>query len=94
MPKKGRLSVADKDRESAAEFVDARQQHSAVESAINALGVHGLDKCRDHGIEGFKRYVALAVVTRNIQCFGAIVRKIAANKRGTYKKHIPDKLAA
>jgi hypothetical protein len=94
LPKKGRLSAADKDREYAAEFIEARHQHSAVESAINALGVHGLDMCRDHGIEGFKRYVALAVVTRNIQRLGAIVRKIAANKRGSYKKHIPDKLAA
>ena len=94
LPKKGRLSATDKDREYAAEFIESRQQHSAVESAINALGVHGLDKCRDSGIEGFKRYVALAVVTRNIQRLGAIVRNIAANKRGSYKKRIPDKLAA
>lgn len=85
LPKKGRLSATDKAREYADEFVEARQQHSAVESAINALGVHGLDMCRDHGIEGFKRYVALAVVTRNIQRLGAIVRNIAANKRGSYK---------
>jgi len=94
LPKKGRLSGIDKDRESAAEFVEARQQHSAVESAINALGVHGLDLCRDHGIDGFKRYVALAVVARNIQRLGAIVRSIATNKRGPYEKRAPDKLAA
>jgi hypothetical protein len=67
LPKKGRLSVADRERESAPEFVAARQQHSAVESAINALRVHGLELCRDHGLDGFKRYVALAVVARNIQ---------------------------
>lgn len=94
LPKKGRLSVTDKERESAPEFIEARQQHSAVESAINALGVHGLDLCRDHGIEGFKRYVALAVVARNIQRLGAIVRSLAANKRGPYKKRDPYKLAA
>ena len=94
LPKKGRLSGADKERESAPESVEARQQHSAVESAINALGVHGLDLCRDHGIEGFKRYVALAVVARNVQRLGAIVRSLAANKRGPYKKHDPYKLAA
>jgi IS5 family transposase len=40
--------------------------------------VHGLDLCRDYGINGFKRYVALAVVTRNIQRLGAIVKKIRA----------------
>ena len=94
LPKKGRLSVADRERESAPEFVEARRQHSAVESAINALGVHGLELCRDHGIIGFKRYVALAVVARNIQRLGAIVRHLAANQRGPYKKREPDKLAA
>ena len=94
LPKKGRLSVADKERESAPEFTGARQQHSGVESAINALGVHGLHLCRDHGIDGFKRYVALAVVTRNIQRLGAIVRSLAANKRGPYQKLDPYKLAA
>jgi len=86
LPKKGRLSVADKEREYAPVFISARQQHSAVESAINALGVHGLDMCPDHGIEGFKRYVALAIVTRNIQKLGAVVRSLAARKRGPYKK--------
>ena len=90
LPKKGRLSEADKARESAPEFVRLRRQHSAVESAINALGVHGLDKCRDHGIDGFKRYVALAVVARNIQRLGAVLREQeqqqADRRRGPYKK--------
>jgi hypothetical protein len=54
-------------------FIKARHAHSAVESAINALDVHGLDKCPDHGIEGFKRYVALAIVARNIHRIGAIL---------------------
>lgn len=90
LPKKGRLSEADKARESAPEFVRLRRQHSAVESAINALGVHGLDKCPDHGIAGFKRYVALAIVARNIQRLGAVLREQeqqeAARRRGPYKK--------
>jgi hypothetical protein len=90
LPKKGRLSEADKARESDPEFVLLRRQHSAVESAINALGVHGLDKCPDHGIDGFKRYVALAIVARNIQRLGAILREqeqqAADRRRGTYKK--------
>ena len=86
LPKKGRLSVADQERESDPEFCQARRKHSAVESAINALEVHGLDLCPDHGLEGFKRYVALAVVARNIQRLGAIVRKLETKKRGPYKK--------
>lgn len=94
LPKKGRLSVADRERETTPEFVAARKQHSAVESAINALGVHGLDLCRDHGLDGFKRYVALAVVARNIQRLGAVVRKIEASKRGPYQKRPPAQQAA
>ena len=94
LPKKGRLSVADRVRESSPEFVVARQQHCAVESAINALCVHGLDLCRDHCIDGFKRYVALAVLARNIQCLGAVVRNAAAVRRSPYKKRLPTLLAA
>ena len=90
LPKKGRLSEADKARESDAEFVRLRRQHSAVESAINALEAHGLDKCPDHGIHGFKRYVALAVVARNIQRLGAVLREQEQQqtdrRRGPYKK--------
>ncbi|MCU7903173.1 MAG: ISNCY family transposase, partial [Candidatus Thiodiazotropha sp. (ex Lucinoma aequizonata)] len=52
-----------------------RKEHSAVESAINALEHHGLDKCPDQGIDGFKRYIALAVVARNIQRLGAVLRQ-------------------
>ena len=75
LPKKGRLNQTDKERETAEAFQAARRQHSAVESAINALEVHGLDKCPDHGIDGFKRYVSMAVLARNIQKLGAELRK-------------------
>ena len=67
------MSQQAQQEEQAAPFVKARRAHSAVESAINGLEVHGLDVCPDHGIEGFKRYVALAVVARNIHRIGAIV---------------------
>jgi len=73
LPKKGKLSKARQAVEQGEEFVKARRAHSAVESAINALEVHGLDKCPDHGIDGFKRYVALAIVTRNIRRIGDIL---------------------
>lgn len=87
LPKKGRLSTVDRERESDAEFVRLRRQHSAVESAINALEQHGLDLCRDHGIVGFKRYVALAVVARNVQRLGAVLRQQEAQRiRGPYKR--------
>lgn len=87
LPKKGRLSATDRASESEAEFVKLRQQHSAVESAINALEQHGLDVCPDHGITGFKRYVALAVVARNVQRLGAVLSQQEVERmRGPYKK--------
>ena len=73
LPRKGKLSGQAQATEHTDEFVKARRAHSAVESAINALEVHGLDRCPDHGINGFKRYVALAVVARNIHRIGAIL---------------------
>lgn len=71
LPKKGRCNKAEQAKESSPDFRRSKKKHSAVESGINALEVHGLDKCLDHGLEGFKRYVALAVVARNIQKMGA-----------------------
>ena len=73
LPRKGTLSQPARAPPQSKEFVSARHAHSAVESAINALEVHGLDRCPDHGIDGFKRYVALAVVARNIHHIGAIL---------------------
>ena len=75
LPRKGKCRAKEKEIEQSEKFVSARLQHSAVESAINALENHGLDRCPDHGLYGFKRYVSLAVLSRNIQIIGAIVRK-------------------
>ena len=73
LPRKGKRSKKVQALESTDEYRQAHDKHSAVESAINALEVHGLDCCPDHGIEGFKRYVGLAVVARNVQRIGAIL---------------------
>jgi len=73
LPRKGKLSQENRAIEQSQAFQQARRRHSAVESAINALEVHGLDTCPDHGLTGFKRYVALAVVARNIHRIGDIV---------------------
>ncbi len=73
LPRKGKLSEKAKALESSDEFQRARQNHSAVESAINALEVHGLDRCPDKGLDGFKRYVALSIVARNLQHLGAVL---------------------
>jgi IS5 family transposase len=90
LPRKGRLSAEGKRTESDPGFVRLRRRHSAVESAINGLESGGLDRCPDHGIDGFKRYVALAVVARNLHRLGAVLRdqeqEKARRKRGPYKK--------
>ncbi|ETR67740.1 MAG: putative transposase (IS5 family protein) [Candidatus Magnetoglobus multicellularis str. Araruama] len=70
MPKKGKLSKSDAELEKSEEFIRIRKKHSGVESAINALENHGLDRCPDHGIDGFKRYVSLGILARNIQKIG------------------------
>jgi hypothetical protein len=67
LPRKGKLSPVARAQEQAPAFREARRAHAAVESAINALEVHGLNRGPDHGLEGFKRYVALAVLGRNIR---------------------------
>lgn len=83
LPKKGKRSQAEQQRENSPRFQRLRRRHSAVESAINALEAHGLDRCPDHGIEGFKRYVALAVVARNLHRLGAVLlaREAEQDKR-------------
>jgi hypothetical protein len=75
LPKKGRLAAKDLARETDPAFVAARRQHAAVESAINGLESFGLDRCPDHGLTGFRRYVALAVLARNLQRLGVVVRE-------------------
>jgi IS5 family transposase len=45
LPKKGKLSQQDKQLEYSDQFIQKRKKHSAVESAINALENHGLDRC-------------------------------------------------
>lgn len=92
LPRKGKLSQQAQAVEQSEEFIKARRAHSAVESAINALEVHGLDMCRDHGIDGFKRYVALAVVTRNIHRIGDILWKREqerAQRKARYEDRAP-----
>jgi len=73
LPKKGRLSLVEKEATSDPIYRQRRYQHAAVESAINALEVDGLDRCLDQGIAGFARYVGLAVVARNIQQIGSLL---------------------
>lgn len=90
LKRKGKLSEKARAIEHSEPFKRAAHKHSAIESAINALEVHGLDKCRDHGIDGFKRYVGLAIVARNIHRIGTLLHQREeaklAHKNKCYRK--------
>ena len=73
IPKKGKRSLFELQRENDADFIKARRAHSAVESNINELEHRGLDRCPDKGIKGFHRYVGLAVIAYNLRRIGKIL---------------------
>jgi IS5 family transposase len=51
-----------------------------------------LDKCPDNGLQGFQRYVGLAILARNIQKLGAELQK--TQQRNEKRQRYRDKLAA
>jgi hypothetical protein len=79
MPKRGKKNAVEAERESAKRFVALRQQHSAVESEINSLEHHGLNRCLDVGLEGYLRYVGYGVMSYNLHQIG---RQLLARASG------------
>ena len=75
MPKKGKLNSSEQESENSQEFKSGRKKHSAVEATISALQNHGLDLCPDKKITGFKRYIALAIFSRNVQIVGHLIQQ-------------------
>ncbi len=70
LPKKGKLNKEEKQREANKTFKTLRNAHSAIESNINMLEHHGLNRCADKGIEGYRRYVGLSVLAYNMHILG------------------------
>ena len=70
MPKRGKKNLAETQRKSGKKFVALRQQHSAVESEINSLEHHGLNRCLDVGLHGYLRYVGYGVMSYNLHLVG------------------------
>lgn len=86
LPKKGKLNKIEKERESTKEFKALRNAHSAVESNINMLEHHGLNRCPDKGIEGFKRYVGLSVLAYNLHVLGNQLKAQSLKKEQQLQK--------
>ena len=78
MPKRGKKNAAETERESGKKFIALRRRHSAVESEINSLEHHGLNRCLDVGLEGYLRYVGLGVMSYNLHVIG---REVLARER-------------
>jgi len=70
MPKKGKRNKEEQERESHPQFKKLRNRHSAVESNINMLEHHGLNRCPDKGLKGLKKYVGLSVLAYNLHILG------------------------
>lgn len=76
MPKKGNKNKIEQEEESTKKFKELRNKHSAVESNINSLEHHGLNRCPDKGKKGFIKYTALGVLSYNLHILGfAIMTK-------------------
>ena len=83
LPKTGRLSEADRQRESEKTWRKLKHHHSAIESDINSLEHHGQDRCPDKGYNGYKRYVGLGILALNLHRIGNQLQAIerSRNKR-------------
>lgn len=74
LPKPGAKQAAAQAAAATVEFRAARKRHSGIESGIGALqSGNGLKRCRDRTEPGFERYVALAVLGRNLHVLGKLL---------------------
>ena len=76
LPQPGRKSEKRRKHEKQAWFVRGRKWHVGVEGRISVLKrSHELNRCRDHGEDGFENWVGWGVITANLR---TIARKVAA----------------
>ena len=76
LPKPGRRSEARLKHEKQTWFKRGRRWHNGVEGRISVLKrCYELNRCRDHGQDGFERWVGWGVIVANLKTIG---RKVAA----------------
>ncbi len=83
LPKKGKLSLAERARERAPAFKAARRQHPAVESCLANFGLRGGALVREKSPENFALMVSLSVLAVNMHRLGCLVR---AQERARIKR--------
>ena len=82
MPKKGRKNALEEEREREPRWLKLKDQHSEVESNINSLEHHGLDRCPDKGLNGYKRYAGLGILAYNLHRIGkGLLEETAATRK-------------
>jgi transposase, IS5 family len=71
LPQPGRKSEARKRHEKQRWFQRGRRWHAGVEGRISVLKRRNeLDRCRDHGAQGFDRWVGWGVIANNLTVMG------------------------
>ena len=76
LPQPGRKSEARKLHEKQRWFQQGRRWHAGVEGRISVLKRRNeLDRCRDHGIQGFEKWIGWGVIASNLLAVG---RKMAS----------------
>jgi len=71
LPMPGKIQAAQQQAQESVQFHQSRRRHSGIESAIGALqSGNGLKRCRDKTELGFERYLALAILGRNLHTLG------------------------
>ena len=78
MPKRGKKNAVETARARAKKWGAMRRPHRAVESALNALAHHGLNRCLDLGLDGYRRYGGNGVLSCNLHGIG---RELLARAR-------------
>ena len=73
MPKKGSKNKIEQAEESTKEFKKLRNKHSAIESNINSLEHHSLNRCPDKGKKHFIKYAAMGVLSYNLHRLGMVL---------------------
>lgn len=86
LPKPGKKSQDQQNLETSNDFVSVQKKHSTIEANISQLEHHGLGKCRDKGVEGFKRYVAYGVLAYNLHRMGNLLMQEEREKREQEKE--------